>query len=311
MQEIRAQICRCTSCIYFLRRIIGDLCVNSVKVSKEFQELFKKQGESMIDTYKREVGACENIIMVQKDNGSKLINGIKKMKEKEKNNIQGKDLIDLIKHKFKQLEKKLHDTLNDRVKKVKSNEPINKEPRRGTFASVIKENHAPDFRMILREEKMNEIEEERQQELRKPNIMIFGQNESNEVQDEKCVQNLINDVGIESDVKFITRIRKQCNNKIHPIKVVLESGHKRYLMMKGLANLKGKPMYEGISVTEDYTLSERSIIKKWAQKAKERNAKEPSDSNIIWRIKGHPSKGIYLKKTEKKRNIVNEQNKEL
>ena len=42
------------------------------------------------------------------------------MKEKEKNNIQGKDLIDLIEHKFKQLEEKLHDTLNDRVKKVTS-----------------------------------------------------------------------------------------------------------------------------------------------------------------------------------------------
>ena len=46
--------------------------------------LFKKQGESMIDTYKREVGACENIIMVQKDNESKLINGIKKIKRKRK-----------------------------------------------------------------------------------------------------------------------------------------------------------------------------------------------------------------------------------
>ena len=82
-------------------------------------------------------------------------------------------------------------------------------------------------------------------------------------------------------------------------------------MMRGLVNLKGKPMYEGISVMEDYTLSERSIIKKWAQKAKERNAKKPSDSNIIWRVKGNPSNGLYLKKIEKKRNITNEQNKEL
>ena len=56
---------------------------------------------------------------------------------------------------------------------------------------------------------MNEIEEERQQELRKANIMIFDQNE-------KFVQNLIDDVGIESDVKFITRIVKLCNNKIRP-----------------------------------------------------------------------------------------------
>ena len=103
----------------------------------------------MIDTYKREVSACENIIMVQKENESKLINGIRKIKEKEKNNIQRKDLIDLIEHKFRQLEVKLHDMLNDRVKKVTSSEPINKGPRRGTFASVIKENHTPDFIMIL------------------------------------------------------------------------------------------------------------------------------------------------------------------
>ena len=63
----------------------------------------------------------------------------------------------------------------------------------------------------------------------------------------------------------------------HPsnYEVLLESGDKRYLMMKG------KPMYEGISVTEYYTLFERSIIKEWAQKARERNAKEPSDSNIV------------------------------
>ena len=53
---------------------------------------------------------------------------------------------------------------------------------------------------------MNEIEEERQQELRKANIMIVGKNESKAVQDDKFVQNLIDDVGIESDVKSITRI---------------------------------------------------------------------------------------------------------
>ena len=116
-----AQICRCIYQLhlFFTKNYREFVCVNCIKVPKEFQDLFKKQGENMIDTYKREVGACENILMVQKDNESKLINGIKKMKEKEKNNIQRKDLIDLIEHKFKQLEGKLHDTLNDRVKYVK------------------------------------------------------------------------------------------------------------------------------------------------------------------------------------------------
>ena len=48
-----------------------------LKVSDEFREMVKNQGESMIDTYKPEIKACENIIMVQKDNESKLISGIK------------------------------------------------------------------------------------------------------------------------------------------------------------------------------------------------------------------------------------------
>ena len=41
-------------------------------------------------------------------------------------------------------------------------------------------------------------------------------------------------------------------------------------MMKNLVKLRGNPNYEGISVTEDYTLLERSVIKEWTQKAKER-----------------------------------------
>ena len=79
--------------------------------------------------------------------------------------------------------------------------------------------------------------------------------------------------------------------------------------MKNLVKLRGNPNYEGISVTKDYTLLERSVIKKWTQKAKERNLKDASDSNIIWRVRGSPASGLYLKKTEKKRKVL--QNKQL
>ena len=75
-------------------------------------------------------------------------------------------------------------------------------------------------------------------------------------------------------------------------------------MIKGLANLKGKPMYEGISVTEDYTLSERSIIKKWAQKAKERNAKEPSDSNIINGALKETHQMVFISKRPRRRETL-------
>ena len=66
--------------------------------------------------------------------------------------------------------------------------------------------------------------------------------------------------------------------------------------MKYLANFKGKLTYKEISITEDFTVFERSlIIQKWANKAKERT-KEENDSGFVWRVRGSPLKGIYLKK---------------
>ena len=43
----------------------------------------ENHGESMIGTDMREIKACDNIIMVQKDNENKLISGFK-MKNKRK-----------------------------------------------------------------------------------------------------------------------------------------------------------------------------------------------------------------------------------
>ena len=43
--------------------------------------------------------------------------------------------------------------------------------------------------------------------------------------------------------------------------MVLESGHERYLLLKNLMSLREKPQYERISIKEDYTPFERSIIR--------------------------------------------------
>ena len=96
----------------------------------------------------------------------------------------------------------------------------------------------------------------------------------------------------------MTRIGEKSSNKNRPIKVVLGSAHERYLLMKNLANLKGKSTYKGISITEDFTVFERGLIKEWANKAKERTKKE-NDSGFVWRVRGSPFKGLYLKKIKK------------
>ena len=53
----------------------------------------------------------------------------------------------------------------------------------------------------------------------------------------------------------------------------------------------------GISVTSDYTQRERLQIKELHNKAKEMNNEEV-DGNFKWRVRGTPSKGLFLKKFE-------------
>lgn len=286
--------------LFFTKNYRGYICINCVNIPEELQQSFNEQEESLIDQCRREIKGCENIIKVQKENQEKLVVGIRKLqKEKKDDQETSSVLIDLIEDKFKQLEEKL----NNNIKAEVANTNINKKTANGTFASVVnkKQNETtPDLRKILREEKLNEIEEIIQQDIRKANIMIFGRKESSEVEDHQFVQNLIKDVGSASEVKYMSRIGNKSGEKVRPIKVVFKTPHERFLLLNSLANLKGKTQYEGISVAEDHTLFERSVIRNMSKKAKERNAQEPSGSGIIWRVRGTLSEGLYLRKTEAK-----------
>ena len=105
------------------------ICVNCIEVPDEFREMVKTQGESMID----------NIIMVQKDNESKLISGLKKLKENQKAANQEKDLVSLLESRFNELEKKIDDTQTS-MKEIKSGE-LKKQDKSSTkenYAGIVK-----------------------------------------------------------------------------------------------------------------------------------------------------------------------------
>ena len=58
--------------------------------------------------------------------------------------------------------------------------------------------------------------------------MVFGASESKKVTDEEFIKDLIKDVGVNAEVKFVTRIGNQ-TKKSRPIKVVLGTAHERWL----------------------------------------------------------------------------------
>ena len=59
-------------------------------------------------------------------------------------------------------------------------------------------------------------------------------------------------------------------------------------------------MYTGISITDDYTMSERMMIKEYANRAKEEKKNETENSKYVWRVRGMPKNG--LTRTRQNRN---------
>ena len=99
------------------------------------------------------------------------------------------------------------------------------------------------------------------------------------------------DLKIDDKTKNVIRIGKLQEDKNRPIKITLRNLEDKEKVMTNLKNLKGIDKYREISITNDYTLTQRKIIKEWIQKEK-----EPTDSKVAWRVRGSPENRIYLKK---------------
>ena len=75
---------------------------------------------------------------------------------------------------------------------------------------------------------------------------------------------------------------------------MLKSEEDKKKVFDNLKNLKDRTPYKGISVTYDYTQRERSMIKEFHNKAKERNNEE--DTIFVWKVRGTPNRGLFLKR---------------
>ena len=157
------------------------------------------------------------------------------------------------------------------------------------------------FREIARIAKMEELEEENQKRLRKNNIIIHGKKETNVQsggeEDSLFVKEMIKELCIGAvTAKSMERIGNSDTEKVRPLKVIFMNESDKNKVMGNLKNLKDKPEYNGISIKEDFTISERSMIKEFVKRANEKNEKEPSDSEYVWRVRGSPKNRLFLKK---------------
>ena len=174
-----------------------------------------------------------------------------------------------------------------------------------TFANVVKNNQTnstPNIKSIIKETHSGQNREEHETKKRETNIVVHGVPENNHTSEEEennwntdYAKKLMTDLKIDDKTKNVIRIGKLQEDKNRPIKITLRNLEDKEKVMTNLKNLKGIDKYKGISITND-TCTQRKIIKERIQKAKERNKKEPTDSKVVWRVRGSPEKRIYLKK---------------
>ena len=164
-----------------------------------------------------------------------------------------------------------------------------------------------NFRDVIAAAKNEELAEDRERNFRFNNIIIHGREDIDDAeQDNVFFDNFVKELCIGSvQAKTITRIGQKCDGKKRPIKVTLPNAEIKEKIMNNLKNLKDKG-YNRISITDDYTVTERKIIKDFVEKAKEANNKESTDSEYVWVVRGSPKNGLFLKRLIKKNRPINQ-----
>ena len=146
----------------------------------------------------------------------------------------------------------------------------------------------------------DEIAEELDRQSRVNNIIIHGKKEDYGTDDKAFAENLLKDLQVRTTaIKEIEWIGSkndltQCIGK-RPIKLVLKNKDSKDEIINNLRYLKDSALYKGISIQQDYTRNEKAQIRELIDKAKEMNIEEV-EANVKWRVRGTPSKGLFLKK---------------
>ena len=146
-----------------------------------------------------------------------------------------------------------------------------------------------------------EMEEERDRKSRAKNIIIHGKFEIGNADDKFFTDNLIKELQIGAPkINQIERIGKETeggneSTLKRPIKLTMNSEEDKDKVLNNLKALKDKPLYKRISITADYTYSERQLVRDYRERANQKNDNETANqTNYIWRVRGTPKNGLRL-----------------
>ena len=270
---------------------------------KELRKLVTPQQRQDTATYKkRKFGDCNY-------NGEAEVS----LSNENKNTIDGNDNVHLniqeinnmFEKRFELMEIKMTEMIKKNLTKTQdTNDTIHISYANAT--NNPKNTNNSNFRNIVVAAKNEELIEEKDKRLRENNIVIHGKRESenNEDSDKQFVNDMIKDISVGAiTAKSIIRIGKTENEKTRPIKVIFNNKEEKSKVMSNLRHLKGKEVYNKISITDDYTMSERKMVKDYVDMAKQKNRELGNDAKTIILVRGTPKNGLYLKEVMKEKKV--------
>ena len=167
----------------------------------------------------------------------------------------------------------------------------------GSYASKVLKLPA-EVRKALQDAKNDEKVEENEKEKRSQNFVIHGAEEIganvNEIKenDTQYILDILKKLEVQCEAESVSRLGAPGKSEKRPIKVVMKTKEDQQKVMNNLRKLKGTEGEFGkISVTEDYTQTERKQIEEWVKKAKEQS---DNDEKYLYKVRGTPKNGLHL-----------------
>lgn len=205
----------------------------------------------------------------------------------------------------KAIDKKLEDkmaaitTLNDKIKD--NSEAVASTTAAPSYAKVLE--LPTEVRKIMQEARNDEKVEKIEQEKRSQNFIIHGAeeigNNNDEIKenDKQYIKDILKHLTVKSQASSITRIGKPNDRKKRVLKIVMKSDGDKEKVMDNLRRLKGTEEEFGkISVTHDYTSTDREKIKEFTNRAKQKSEEDPSR---VYKVRGDPKNGLRIISYEK------------
>ena len=219
-----------------------------------------------------------------------LITSLQKMLDKKVSQLESKI--------EKSIEKKLGDKLDAvtcLTDKIKEQEKQASEEKT-SYAKIL--NVPKEVRKIIQEtrndEKVNQIEQEK----RCQNFIIHGADEIGDNEDEikendkKYVADILEHMEIEATPESVVRLGKTNEKKGRVMKITMSTKAFKEEVMANVRRLKDTAETFGkISVTDDYTATERQQIQDFVKKAREQGAQ---DTSRVFKVRGDPKNGLRI-----------------